>query len=184
MGIATRGFFGEFSDVVGNFFQLSNVATMGASEAEFIESTSKVIREIIGYERTARERLLRDAPLEIGDKVCRACGILYSARLLGLAELLNLASAIRFGIESGVYTGHTVNDINKIILAAMPAHLQLQIIEKKMDSYDDLDAARADMVRVMFGTKKAPAKKKAPEKAKEKEKAAGPKKTAVQKKSA
>jgi protein arginine kinase len=160
MGISTRGFFGECSDVVGNFFQLSNQATMGASESEFIESTSKAIKEIIGYERDAREKLIKDAPLEISDKICRACGIIYSARLLGFAELLNLTSAIRFGIECGAHKSHTAEDINKIILQCMPAHLQLYV-DGKDEPYAELDAARADVARELFGSaKKKTVKKK------------------------
>jgi protein arginine kinase len=164
MGISTRGFFGEYSDVVGNFFQLSNQATMGASEAEFIEYTSKAIKEIIGHERAARERLLRDALPEVSDKVCRACGILMSARLMGFAELLNLMSAVRFGIECGIYGGHSVDDINKIALICMPAHLQLYV-NSKNSPYSELDVARADVVRDLFGSgtrARAAAKKKKP----------------------
>ncbi|MDR2727888.1 MAG: hypothetical protein LBB56_02060, partial [Chitinispirillales bacterium] len=81
MGCATRGFFGENSEIVGNFFQISNQATMGAHEREFIESTEKVIREVVSHERKSRERLLRDARLELSDKVFRSLGILSNARM-------------------------------------------------------------------------------------------------------
>ncbi|MDR2577732.1 MAG: hypothetical protein LBC70_02835 [Chitinispirillales bacterium] len=161
MGIATRGFFGECSDVVGNFFQLSNQATMGASETEFIESTSKAIQEIISHERDAREKLIKDATLEISDKICRACGIIYSARLLGFAELLNLTSAIRLGIECGAHKSHTAEDINKIVLICMPAHLQMYIDSKK-ESYAEMDAARADVARELFGSVKKKTVKRKP----------------------
>jgi hypothetical protein len=149
MGIATRGFFGEHSDVVGNFFQLSNQATMGSSETEFVESTSKAIREIIGHERGARERLLKDAPLEVSDKICRAHGILCNARMLSLSEFLNLMSALRLGADCGIYKEHAVGDLNKMIMVCMPAHLQVYISDK-YENPPELDAARADVVRGMF----------------------------------
>jgi len=155
MGVSTRGFFGEHSDVLGNFFQLSNQATLGASEKEFIESTSGVIKEIIEHEREARQRLMKEALLEVGDKICRAYGLLCSARMLGFGELLNLTSAIRLGIECGLHTGHTVEDINTLVMICMPAHLQLYISGLK-DAPDEPDAVRADVARVVFtssGTK-------------------------------
>ena len=160
MGIATRGFFGECSDVVGNFFQLSNQATMGASETEFIESTSKVIKEVIDHERKARERLAEGALLEVIDKVSRACGILCSARVLSFTELLSLTSALRLGIDCGIYNGHTVSELNKMVMLAMPAHLQAYISGSE-DRYPDPDVARADAIREFFGKKKAVVKKKA-----------------------
>jgi len=159
MGIATRGFFGEHSDVVGNFFQLSNQATMGASEVEFIEATSKTIKEIISHERSARERLLKDAMPELCDKIWRAHGILSNARMLSVQELLNLMSAIRLGIDCEIYKDLTVDDINKIIMICMPAHLQVYTADK--GDYEDLDIARADVVRALLTEVKTPVKKKA-----------------------
>ncbi|MCL2218615.1 MAG: ATP--guanido phosphotransferase [Chitinispirillia bacterium] len=160
MGISTRGFFGEHSDVVGNLFQLSNRATMGASEAEFIETTSKVIREIICHERTARERLLKDAGLEVADKVWRAHGMLCNARVLGFPELLNLTSALRLGIDCGFYDVRTIDDINRLIMLCMPAHLQVCISDMARPS-EDLDVARAGMVRDAFAGAKKRARRKA-----------------------
>ncbi len=51
MGISTRGFFGEHSEVLGNFFQLSNQATMGAHETEFIKNTQKIIKDVAAHEK-------------------------------------------------------------------------------------------------------------------------------------
>ncbi len=157
VGVSTRGFLGEHSDILGNIFQLSNRATMGLSEAEFIESTSNTIKEIIGHERAARKRLVKDAKPEIGDKICRALGILRNAQMLGFAELLNLTSILRLGIGCGLYDGYSVDDLNKIVLLAMPAHLQVYI--HGLDGApSDLDVVRADLARSFFEEKRAKAK--------------------------
>ncbi|GBU20776.1 hypothetical protein R80B4_00661 [Fibrobacteres bacterium R8-0-B4] len=149
MGVSTRGFLGEHSDILGNIFQLSNRAAMGLSETEFIESTCGTIREIINHERTARERLLKEAKPEIGDKISRALGILRNAQMLGFAELLNLTSALRLGIGCGLCDGYSVDDLNKIVMLGMPAHLQVYI--RGLDGApDDLDVVRADLVRSFF----------------------------------
>jgi len=159
MGISTRGFLGEHSDVVGNIFQLSNQATMGASEAEFIESTSRVIREIIGHERGARERLLKEAKLELSDKIWRAHGILGNARTLGFAELLNLTSALRLGVDFGLYEEAAVRDINTLITVCMPAHLQ-GYLRDRGEWNEDPDAARAEIVGSFFGKGRRPGARK------------------------
>jgi protein arginine kinase len=161
MGISTRGFFGEHSDVIGNFFQLSNQATMGASELEFIDMTSKVIREIVGHERSARERLIRDAKQEVCDKVWRAHGILANARVLGFGELLNLTSALRLGIDFGVYGETTVGGINGLIRICMPAHLQAHVWDRP-DAGSDLDISRAVVVGEFFEKKKRAVRRKSP----------------------
>jgi len=158
MGISTRGFFGEHSEVAGNFFQLSNRATMGAAETEFIESTSKTIKEIIAHERTARERLLRDAKLELADKVWRAHGMLCNARVLGFGELLNLTSALRLGIDCGLYEERTVEDINRLVVACMPAHLRMSVGERAAAAIEP-DVARAEAVQAVFGKKKRAGRK-------------------------
>jgi len=153
MGVSTRGFLGEHSDILGNIFQLSNRATMGLSEVEFIEAASGTINEIIKHERAARERLMKDAKLEVGDKVSRALGILRSARMLGFAELLSMTSALRLGISCGLYDGYTEDDLNKIVLLGMPAHLQVYISGIE-DAPADLDVARADLARAFFADRR------------------------------
>ncbi len=156
MGISTRGFFGEHSEVVGNLFQLSNQATLGACEEEFLQHTQKIISEVIGHERAARERILSDAPLEISDKVHRAWGILLHAKMLSMPEFLNLASALRMGIDCSLFTELTLERLNRITLMTMPAHLQRY--RRKTMSDERLQCERAEIVREIAGAK--PVKRK------------------------
>lgn len=152
MGVSTRGFFGEHSDVVGNYFQLSNQATMGAHEQEFIENAQKIISDVIDNERKARERILKDAKLELTDKVFRAYGILTNARTLSLPECLNLTSAVRVGIDCGLFDLITIEELNRITLLAMPAHLQVYL-DLKMDE-TELGIERANLVRELLTKRK------------------------------
>ena len=62
IGLTFRGLYGEGSEVVGNFFQLSNQTTLGKSEAELLDHLAKIVRQVIEYEEQARQVLLRDAP--------------------------------------------------------------------------------------------------------------------------
>lgn len=151
MGISTRGFFGEHSEVVGNFFQLSNLATMGADEREFLGGTRGVIERVIGFEREARERIMKAASAELTDKAWRAYGILQYARTLQVYELLNLASALRLGVECGVFGDAAVETINRTVLMAMPAHIQRHYGREMAES--EIAGARAELVRGMLSRK-------------------------------
>ena len=151
MGIATRGFFGEHSEVVGSFFQLSNQATMGANENEFIEHTHRTIDEVAAHERKARKRLCKDARLELTDKIYRAFGILQHARTLSTTEYLNLTSALRLGIDCDLWREVTVEELNRMTLLIMPAHLQK--FAKKVIDERELSVLRAECVQGLFKRK-------------------------------
>jgi protein arginine kinase len=152
LGVAARGFFGEYSDAVGGFFQLSNQATMGAHEREFIASTERTVREIVAYEQRARQRLLSEAKLELCDKIYRAYGILAYARTLSVAEFMNCTSALRLGAETGLFTEVPLPELNAATLAIMPAHLQ-KYAKRSLDDRA-LSELRAERTRELFFKKR------------------------------
>jgi protein arginine kinase len=78
MGLTYRGLYGEGSEVVGNFFQISNQTTLGKSEDELLSQLVDVVRKMIASEEEARRLLLKDAGYIIEDKVWRAYGTLRS----------------------------------------------------------------------------------------------------------
>lgn len=145
MGMSVRGFLGESSDVIGNFFQLSNQATMGANEEQFIQDAHALINRITGYEREARERILKDAKTELTDKIYRSYGILKHARTLAVDEFLNLTSALRLGIECKIITGMDIITLNRMILLCLPAHMEL-FFKKSMDE-ETVNIVRADLIK-------------------------------------
>ena len=61
VGLTHRGLYGEGSEVVGQFFQLSNQTTLGSSERELLDHLGKMVRQVMDYEEQARQVLLRDA---------------------------------------------------------------------------------------------------------------------------
>src|SRR6059058_3494250 len=50
MGLTYRGLYGEGSEVVGNFFQLSNQTTLGSSEEELLDKLLRVVAHVIERE--------------------------------------------------------------------------------------------------------------------------------------
>ena len=150
MGVVTRGFSGDHTSITGSLFQLSNMATMGAAENEFLSGTLKVITHIIESERVARQRLLSEARAELLDKINRAYGILTNATLLDVDEFMNLTSALRLGIECTLFNRMTIPQLNRMTLCIFPAHLQT-LYKKNLNS-DELRSARAELVREYFSS--------------------------------
>jgi protein arginine kinase len=145
MGVMVRGFYGEGTDVLGNLFQISNQTTLGVSEKEILELITTVSRSIIDDEAQARDRLLKEAPDQIVDKIWRAYGILKHARVLTSEEIMNLLSALRLGTAMGIIDFLEISLINQILLLSQPAHLQ-KYFAKEMNQ-DKRDFVRAKMVR-------------------------------------
>jgi protein arginine kinase len=149
VGLAVRGFYGEGSEVMGNFFQVSNQTTLGQREKETAEKLERVTRQLIEYEEKAREVLLRDARLQIEDKIFRALGTLRFCRSIGSQETLNLSSAVRFGVALGLPDLPGLPVLNEILVFSQPAHLQ-RMLGRELGS-TERNVARAEYVRTKLG---------------------------------
>lgn len=145
VGLTFRGLYGEGSEVVGNFFQLSNQTTLGKSEHDLLDHLGKVVRQVMDYEEQAREVLLRDAPTIIEDKVWRAYGLLRYARTLSFDETMNLLSGVRLGVGVGLIPGVGMYTLNKLLIHTQPAHLA--IAEGVAPDDPELPVRRARYVR-------------------------------------
>lgn len=124
VGLTFRGLYGEGSEVVGNFFQISNQTTLGKSEEDLIDHLQEIVSRVIQYELQARSVLLRDAPAVIEDKIWRAYGLLRYARSLGFEEVMNLLSGVRLGVSMKLLPGPSVYTLNKIMINTQAAHLE------------------------------------------------------------
>lgn len=145
VGLAVRGFYGEGSEILGNFFQISNQNTLGLSERDTLENLEKVTRQVIEAETRARQILLKEARLQIEDKVFRAFGTLEHARILTAQEVINLVSAVRFGVALGIGVSVDLTALNQLLVLTQPAHLQ-KMAGREMTEVDR-NVARANLVR-------------------------------------
>lgn len=150
VGLTFRGLFGEGSEVVGNFFQVSNQTTLGKSEEDLVEHLQKIVRQVIENEMKARAVLLRDAPAVIEDKIWRAYGLLRYARSMSFDEVMNLLSGVRLGASMNLLPGLSVYTLNKITIYAQNAHLE-QAAGRALDDAES-DLHRAAYVRQMLAT--------------------------------
>jgi protein arginine kinase len=124
VGLTFRGLYGEGSEVVGNFFQISNQTTLGKSEEDLIDHLQKIVQQVIQYEQQARAVLLRDAPTVIEDKVWRAYGLLRYAHSITFEEVMNLLSGVRLGVGLKLIHGLRVYSLNQIMIFSQAAHLE------------------------------------------------------------
>ena len=92
LGLAVRGLYGEGTEALGNFFQVSNQTTLGEREGDVIDRLNKVILQIIEHEENARSTLLEKKPRLVYDQVGRAYGVLSNAHTISSKEALNLLS--------------------------------------------------------------------------------------------
>lgn len=145
VGLTFRGLYGEGSEVVGNFFQVSNQTTLGKSEEDLIDHLERVVRRVIRHEFEARRVLMRDARAVTEDKIWRAYGLLRYARSLSFEELMNLLSGVRLGVSLKLLPELRVYTLNKLMIFTQPAHLA-QAAGREL-SAEEASAQRATFVR-------------------------------------
>ena len=145
VGLTFRGLYGEGSELVGNFFQLSNQTTLGSSELDIIDNLERIIRQVIGHEENARKTLMKQNRDLLQDKIWRSSGTLKSAHIISTKETLSLLSMVRLGVDMGLLNDIDRRAVNELFILTQPAHLQK--IEGKTLSSSQRDAKRASLIR-------------------------------------
>lgn len=143
--LAVRGFFGEGSQAIGDFYQISNQITLGIPPEEILEALRKALPKIIDYEREVRKAMRSDGRKVLEDKVWRAIGMLRSARSISSEETMTLLSSVRLGVSLNVFDDVPMETINQLFLDIQPGHLQ-KISGRALDM-DERDVVRANLIR-------------------------------------
>ena len=145
IGMAVRGLYGEGSEIKGSLFQISNQHTLGLKEEDLINTIVKLTHMIMDIEKKARDVIFEKAQYEFEDKIFRSLAVLKSARMISSDEVLNLLSALRFGVGVGIIKDVTLGVINEIMLVTRPATIQLyhgELLEEH-----ERDIKRAEYIR-------------------------------------
>jgi protein arginine kinase len=141
----TRGFFGEGTQALCDFFQISNQVTLGVSETEMINNLTGVVNQVKEQENQARQVLMKKYRANLEDTVCRALAILRSARLMSSKEAFTHLSMLSLGVDLGIIKGITRAMVNNLFISIQPAHLQK--INKKTLLDSQRDYMRAQILR-------------------------------------
>lgn len=145
INLAVRGLYGEGSQAMGDFYQISNQITLGMTEEELTKKVADVVPVLIDYERQAREFLVRESHETLHDRVSRAYGILRTAQTISSEETMHLLSSVRMGINLGLINDLDIPTINKLFIHTQPAHLQ-KLSGIELDK-SDRDIERATYLR-------------------------------------
>lgn len=156
MSLAVRGFYGEGSEAVGDFFQISNQTTLGKTERELLDDLEKnVIPKVVEYERLERKNLIEKRRIFLEDHIFRALGTLKNARLLKTEEAMQLLSLVRLGVFLGVIDSVDPGLVSQLTPLVQPAHLQ-KVLGRPLDQAERR-AERASMIRAHLDGRPYPA---------------------------
>jgi protein arginine kinase len=145
INLAVRGLYGEGSQAMGDFYQISNQITLGMSEEDLIKKVADVVPVLIDYERQARDFLIRESQETLHDRVSRAYGILRTAQTISSEETMHLLSSVRMGVNLGLINDLEIPTVNKLFIHTQPAHLQ-KITGMELDT-SDRNIERASYLR-------------------------------------
>ena len=152
MNNALRGLYGEGTQSLGDFYQISNQATLGKSEEEIVADLKSVIPVVIKYERGMREALLTEERAHLEDRVGRALATLRVARQMNVEEMMQHMSMVRLGMGLGLISNDEVDIdmINELFLLCQPAHLQKR--ERRSLTPEERDVLRAEIIRTRLSS--------------------------------
>ena len=145
INLAVRGLYGEGSQALGDFYQISNQVTLGKSETDLIAEVQDVVLRIINWERRVRELMLRDNRAQLHDQVARAFGTLTSARSISSEETMHWLSLVRMGARLELIPEIPPSTINELFIHTQPAHLQ-KLHGESLET-DRRNTARSDYLR-------------------------------------
>lgn len=143
LGMTVRGWFGEGTSSLGNFFQLSNQKTLGMTESESCEGLMRVARRVLGLEREARQKVLeteegRDRLL---DRMGRSLGILTHSRWLNAEQAMGCVSDLRLGASLGIVSPPPAS-LDRLVLFAQGEHLRRLLGEEWVEGKEPRSRAR------------------------------------------
>lgn len=158
ISLAVRGLYGEGSQAMGDFYQISNQITLGKSEEQLIKQVSDVVPVLIEYERQARDYLNKESHETLHDRVSRAYGILRNAQTISSEETMLLLSSVRMGVNLGLIDDLEIPTVNKLFIHTQPAHLQ-KLRGSELDTADRNVERATYLRRHLNGENGGPAEK-------------------------
>jgi len=124
ISLAVRGLFGEGSQAMGDFYQISNQLTLGKTEVELLEQVAEVVPALIDYERKARDFLVNANRTELIEQMKRSLETLRRSSQISSEETMHLLSKLRMAAHLNLIDEIDIPLINRIFLQTQPAHIQ------------------------------------------------------------
>jgi protein arginine kinase len=149
LGLVVRGAYGEHSENMGDLYQISNEVTLGKNEDDLMDLLESVVRQIVERELEMRQMLMSEAELRLQDTVCRAIGLLATARQMNTEEAVVLLSRARLGLGAAWGSSALSHaELSRLFFEIQPGHLQL--LSHAEGAPQDRDRVRAELLRRKF----------------------------------
>lgn len=146
IGLTVRGLFGEGSDTIGAFFQISNQVTLGLSEEEILEKVQNIAQQVTNYERAERKYIRKSNASDLEDIIMRSYGILRYAGKISTNEAYARLSDIKLGIDLGIIKDLSLQKVRRLLIFIQKAHLQ-KITNLTLSDTNLRSEKRADLIK-------------------------------------
>ena len=149
-GFTVAGVPDEDDDSLEQYFLVSNTETLGLKEEEILDKLEALIRQVIAYERMAREDLVGKRRWEMEDQIYRAEGIARSCRLLSYKEGKKIISSLRLGAVLR-WLDIPLERVGALLILGQKSHISERLNEKTEPEELRINAERARLFReVLF----------------------------------
>ena len=115
LGVSVRGLFGEISRPVGDFYQVSNEATLGLTERDIVQRVSSMAQYLLEEERLARKELLDNQRTRLIEQSRRALEVMSHSRSISAEKAITLMSPLRLGAAIGLVDGCSQRLMNELL---------------------------------------------------------------------
>lgn len=99
LGVVVRGAYGESSQAVGFFYQISNQSSFGYTENQIISHINQTVEKVCNLEKQARIDLLNRDPDGLRDEILSARQEVLSCTEISHDNFLKLYALIKLGID-------------------------------------------------------------------------------------
>ncbi len=141
VGITVRGNLGEGSEAGAELYQLSNLFTLGITEAEILQRVEQIIASVCEQEKKLAQSWYKADAHALEDRIFRAEGTARFARSITGKELEKIYSLLRLGAELGV-NSIPLNKLDTLYLSLRPAVLAANPEGRRPEERDRLRATR------------------------------------------
>lgn len=148
-GCVLRGAFGEGTQAEGNFYQLSNQVTLGVAEQTICTQLVNMAMKLVEHEQKSRQVAREQDEIGMLDRLCRAAGLLMTARRISSQQAQHCLSDVLLGLQQGILAGVTPAQIYHIAQNIRPASLALATDTANAPALRD--TARATQLRTNIG---------------------------------
>ncbi len=144
-GFQVKGFIGEEDESLGQFYLIANQNTLGTSEKEIQEKLEGMARQVLTYERMARNDLVSKKKIEIEDRVYRAEGLLNSCRILSRNDGVEMIASLRLGTVLEMVP-YKLERLNALLILGQASHIHDRLRSRGEES----DALSVEIERASF----------------------------------